>query len=107
MGLRYAEKVRKKLPEMPFIFLTARSLKEDIVKGLRLGAEDYITKPFDPEVLILKINNILKRVYTSLNDTYEISSSTLHFNTLELKCGRLDGKAYPEGGSADKISYCE
>jgi DNA-binding response OmpR family regulator len=77
---------------MPFIFLTAKSLKEDIVKGLKLGADDYITKPFDPEVLILRINNILKRVYSSVNDEYHVSSTVLMFNTLELICGKKKEK---------------
>ena len=85
-GFTLAEKIKKKDPDMPFVFLTAKSLKEDIVKGLKLGADDYITKPFDPEVLILRINNILKRVYSTVNDEYSISSTTLNFNTLELYC---------------------
>ena len=52
-GFTLAEKIKQMDPDMPFLFLTAKSLKEDIVKGLKLGADDYITKPFDPEVLIL------------------------------------------------------
>jgi len=74
------------MPGGYYIFLTARSMKDDIVKGLKLGADDYITKPFDPEVLILRLNNILKRVYSSVNDEYTVSSTTLNFNTLELEC---------------------
>ncbi|HUS86079.1 MAG TPA: response regulator transcription factor [Bacteroidales bacterium] len=85
-GFTLAEKIKQSEPEMPFVFLTAKSLKEDIVKGLKLGADDYITKPFDPEVLILRINNILKRVYSTVNDEYSISSTTLKFNMLELYC---------------------
>ncbi len=77
---------------IPFIFLTAKSLKEDIVKGLKLGADDYITKPFDPEVLILRINNILKRAYSSANEEYHISKSILKFNTLELISGKKKEK---------------
>lgn len=87
-GFTLAEKIKQAAPEMPFIFLTARSLKEDIVKGLKLGADDYITKPFDPEVLILRINNILKRAYSTVNDEYHISKSVLRFNTLELISGK-------------------
>ncbi len=87
-GFTLAGKIKQAVPEMPFIFLTARSLKEDIVKGLRLGADDYITKPFDPEVLILRINNILKRAYSTVNDEYHISKSVLRFNTLELISGK-------------------
>lgn len=85
-GFSLAEKIRQEDREIPFVFLTAKTLKEDIVKGLKMGADDYITKPFDPEVLILKLNNILKRVYSTINDEYTISRTTLKFNTLELDC---------------------
>ena len=59
-GFTLAEKLRAKDPGIPFIFLTAKSLREDMIRGLKLGADDYITKPFDPEMLLLRINNILK-----------------------------------------------
>jgi DNA-binding response OmpR family regulator len=91
-GFTLAEKIKQAHNDMPFIFLTAKSLKEDIVRGLKLGADDYITKPFDPEVLILRINNILKRVYSSVNDEYHVSNTVLRFNTLELICGKTKEK---------------
>jgi len=83
-GFTLGEKIKEAHPDVPLIYLTAKSLKEDIVRGLKIGADDYITKPFDPEVLILRINNILKRVYSSSNDEFKISSTVLNFNTLEL-----------------------
>lgn len=83
-GFSLAEKVRETNKDVPLIFLTAKSLKEDIVRGLKIGADDYITKPFDPEVLILRINNILKRAYSSSNDEFKISDTVLKFNSLEL-----------------------
>jgi DNA-binding response OmpR family regulator len=85
-GFTLAEKIKEMDPNVPLIFLTARSLKEDIVRGLKIGADDYITKPFDPEVLILRINNILKRAYASANDEFRISQTLLKYNTLELNC---------------------
>ncbi len=85
-GFTLGEKIKEARPEMPIIFLTAKSLKEDIVRGLKIGADDYITKPFDPEVLILRISNILKRAYSSSNDEYKISNTLLKFNSLELIC---------------------
>ncbi len=85
-GFTLGEKIKEAQPDVPLIFLTAKSLKEDIVRGLKIGADDYITKPFDPEVLILRINNILKRTYSSSNDEYKISSTLLKFHTLELIC---------------------
>jgi len=85
-GFSLAEKIRQNDPDIPFIFLTAKTLKEDILKGLKIGADDYVTKPFDPEVLMLRLNNILKRVYDSTNDEYSLSSTTLNFSRLELNC---------------------
>jgi len=89
-GFTLAEKIKTLSPKMPFIFLTAKTMKEDIVRGLKLGADDYITKPFDPEALILRINNILTRVYSSVNDDYQISDTTLKYNTLELICNGVN-----------------
>lgn len=86
-GFTLAEKIKEMDKDIPVIFLTAKSLKEDIVRGLKIGADDYITKPFDPEILILRLNNILKRAYSSSNDEYKISDTILRFNTLELVCG--------------------
>ncbi|MDP4222636.1 MAG: response regulator transcription factor [Bacteroidota bacterium] len=91
-GFTLAEKIKDVQPDIPIIFLTAKSLKEDIVRGLKIGADDYITKPFDPEVLILRIGNILKRAYSSMNDEYKISNTVLKFNTLELFCGKTKEK---------------
>lgn len=60
-GFKLSKKISKKNPETPFLFLTARKTKEDRIKGLSLGADDYISKPFEVEELILRINNIIKR----------------------------------------------
>ena len=91
-GFTLGEKIKEAHPEVPLIYLTAKSLKEDIVRGLKIGADDYITKPFDPEVLILRINNILKRAYTSSNDEFKVSGTVLKFNSLELICGNTKEK---------------
>ena len=60
-GFTIAEEIRKYDTQVPIIFLTAKSLKEDKIKGLKLGADDYITKPFSIEELILKIEVFLRR----------------------------------------------
>lgn len=91
-GFTLGEKIKEAEPGVPLIYLTAKSLKEDIVRGLKIGADDYITKPFDPEVLILRINNILKRTYSSSTDEYKISDTVLKFNTLELISGETSEK---------------
>ncbi len=83
-GFTLAEKLREAEPGIPFIFLTAKSLREDIIRGLKLGADDYITKPFDPEMLMLRINNILRRVYSGTDDEFSVSKTTLRYNALEV-----------------------
>lgn len=60
-GFMIAQEIRKTNVEVPIIFLTARSLKEDKIHGLKLGADDYMTKPFSIEELLLKIQVFLKR----------------------------------------------
>lgn len=60
-GFTLAEKIRKKNVGIPVIFLTAKSLKEDRVKGFQTGCDDYITKPFSTEELSLRIEAILRR----------------------------------------------
>jgi DNA-binding response OmpR family regulator len=60
-GFTLAEKIGLSNPGLPFLFLTARKLKADVLHGLKLGADDYILKPFDADELILRIQNILKR----------------------------------------------
>ncbi|MEL7002158.1 MAG: response regulator transcription factor [Bacteroidota bacterium] len=60
-GYSLAQSIRKANKDIPFIFLTAKSLKDDAIKGLSLGADDYITKPFSMEELLLRIKAILRR----------------------------------------------
>ncbi|MEZ5196258.1 MAG: response regulator transcription factor [Bacteroidales bacterium] len=60
-GFSIAESIKQLNADVPFIFLTAKTLKEDILKGYRYGADDYLTKPFDSEVLICKIEAIIHR----------------------------------------------
>lgn len=60
-GFELAEKIRKTNTDVPIIFLSAKTLKEDRLKGLRLGADDYLVKPFSIEELLLKIEIFLKR----------------------------------------------
>jgi two-component system OmpR family response regulator len=60
-GFKLAEEIRDVDPEIPLFFLSAKTMKEDIIQGYKLGADDYISKPFDSELLLLKIKAILKR----------------------------------------------
>jgi len=86
-GFTLAEKIIKINPEIPFVFLTARKLKEDKIIGLKLGADDYIAKPFEAEELILRLNNILKRSlqkHTVFSKVDELQISSYLFDTKRL-----------------------
>lgn len=60
-GFEVAQEIRSKNSEIPIIFISAKALKEDRIKGLKIGADDYLVKPFSIEELILKIEVFLKR----------------------------------------------
>jgi len=64
-GFTIGREIRSIDKDIPMVFLTAKALKEDILKGYNLGADDYITKPFDSEVLLCKISAIIKRQTTN------------------------------------------
>ena len=86
-GYSVAKEIRSRHSEIPIIFLTAKSLKEDRILGLKLGADDYITKPFSIEELILKIKIFLKRKYvTGSNELpiLKIGKYTLDHDNLRL-----------------------
>ena len=60
-GFTFAREVRQADQRTPLVFLTARSMKEDRIEGLKIGADDYVTKPFSMEELLLRIRAVLKR----------------------------------------------
>jgi two-component system, OmpR family, response regulator len=60
-GYTLAKEIREKNKDVPIIFLTAKSMKEDVLKGYKVGADDYLNKPFDSEVLLMKIRAIIHR----------------------------------------------
>lgn len=81
-GFKLAEEIRDVDPDIPLFFLSAKTMKEDIIQGYKLGADDYITKPFDSEVLLLKIKAILKRneELTREQENKEYNLGGYHFN---------------------------
>jgi DNA-binding response OmpR family regulator len=81
-GFTLAEEIRDIDPDVPLFFLSAKTLKEDILHGYRLGADDYITKPFDSEVLMHKIKAIIKRNEedNKVTDNLEFELGSYHFN---------------------------
>lgn len=67
-GFTLAKEIRVLNKNVPILFLTAKAMKEDKIEGFEIGADDYITKPFDEEELLLRIKAILKRTKTALPD---------------------------------------
>ena len=92
-GFTLAEEIRDVDPDIPLFFLSAKTMKEDIIQGYKLGADDYITTPFDSEVLLHKIKAILKR-NEELNkeqENMEFDLGSFHFNP-KLRELSVDGK---------------
>ena len=92
-GFTLAEEVRDINPDVPLFFLSAKTMKDDIIQGYKLGADDYITKPFDSEVLLLKIKAILKRNEELHREEVnaEFDLGRYHFNP-RLRELSIDGK---------------
>jgi len=82
-GFETAEIIMQSI-DVPIIFLTARNQKKDRLKGLQLGADDYITKPFEPDELVLRMKNILSRVKRTEQDTIQIGNYLLHKKEMQL-----------------------
>ena len=66
-GFTLAKEIRNSSLSVPIIFLTAKSMKEDVLRGFKIGADDYLTKPFDSDVLLSKIKAIFKRIEQNYN----------------------------------------
>jgi DNA-binding response OmpR family regulator len=87
-GFRLAEKVKTISPNVPIVFLTARGMKEDKLKGYSIGADDYITKPFDEDELLCKIRAIVNRAEMpgqSNDPVFQIGAYRFDFNNQALE----------------------
>lgn len=71
-------------PSVPVIFLTAKSSGPEKISGLKLGADDYIVKPFDLEELILRVHNVLRRSAPKNEPLYKFEGGTVNFDTYEI-----------------------
>ncbi|WP_462281133.1 response regulator transcription factor [Salinivirga cyanobacteriivorans] len=100
-GFTIAKEIRKINPHIPFIFLTAKSMKEDILEGFKIGADDYITKPFDSEVLLYKIKAILRRKSINQEEEKEVKVGKYTYNISRriLKLGDHEQKLSPKEGA--------
>ena len=98
-GFSLAEDVKRINKNMPIIFLTAKNLREDILKGYQIGADDYITKPFDTELLLYKIKAILQRSTVVEEDEQEhFKISNIEFDSVlrQLKVHDAEYKLSPK-----------
>ena len=85
-GFTMAMEIRKLNSKIPIIFLTAKSMKEDTIEGFKIGADDYITKPFSMEELLLRINAILRRTKSEIiedENTRDLNVGIFTFNPNE------------------------
>lgn len=99
-GFTLAKEIREKNTDVPIVFLTAKAMKEDVLKGYKVGADDYLNKPFDSEVLLMKIKAIMQRKAT---DTVADSKQ------FEFVIGRFDLNSKLrflkfDGGDPEKLS---
>ncbi len=91
-GFTLAQQIRRKNDFIPIIFLTAKSMQEDKIAGLKAGADDYITKPFSMEELLLRIDIFLRRTIGSDTDetTFKLGSSIFDYENLTIKGDNID-----------------
>ena len=83
-GFTLAKEIREKNTDVPIVFLTAKAMKEDVLKGYKVGADDYLNKPFDSEVLLMKIKAIMQRKATDRvadSKQFEFVIGSFHLNS--------------------------
>ncbi|MBU1820258.1 MAG: response regulator transcription factor [Bacteroidetes bacterium] len=92
-GFSLAKEVRMSGRDVPIVFLTAKSMKEDTIQGFRVGADDYITKPFDRDELLLRIEAILRRyrrqpASEAEQTVFQVGSYTFDYDHQQLTRGQ-------------------
>jgi DNA-binding response OmpR family regulator len=99
-GFTIANEIRKINNTIPIVFLTAKKLKEDVLKGYGVGGDDYITKPFDTDILLCKIKAIISRrdVHDGSKDLYEIGKFVFNSKLRTLTIGDIENKLSPKEG---------
>ena len=93
-GFAVAKKIRQQTDQVPILFITAKSLEEDRIHGFEVGADDYISKPFSMQELLLRIDVFLRRtkkMYSEKAVSFQIGKMNFSFNDLKLSIG---GTAY-------------
>jgi two-component system, OmpR family, response regulator len=99
-GFTIASEIRSMNSTIPIVFLTAKKLKEDLLRGYGIGADDYITKPFDTDILLCKIRAIISRrdVQDGSKDFYEIGKYIFNAKLRTLTIGDQERKLSPKEG---------
>lgn len=107
-GFEVAEKVRENNPQLPILMLTARTRKEDKLHGLELGADDYMTKPFHLEELLLRVKGMLRRKEwyaksVHLNPVYKFGKNEIDFETHIGYCNGKEVRLTPHEAMAMQL----
>jgi DNA-binding response OmpR family regulator len=99
-GFAFAREVRRRNKDIPLIFLTAKSLREDKIEGFRIGCDDYVTKPFSVEELLLRIQAVLRRAgggsAEDARTSFEIGSYSFDSVTRALRHHRQERRLTPK-----------
>jgi DNA-binding response OmpR family regulator len=108
-GFTLTEKIRNKDSKTPIIFLTARNMREDMIRGYQSGADDYLSKPFDIEILLLKLEALFQRSTTDIEtgaSFFSIGSYTYESATRSLVHPNESRKLSPKEGALMQL-LCE
>jgi len=102
-GFMVAREIREKNNSIPIIFLTAKTLKQDMLEGFKIGADDYITKPFDSEILLYKIKAVLNRNRENANkehlpNEFKIGKYDFNYKLRTVSDGTHTHKLSPKEG---------
>ena len=94
-GFEVAEKIREQSPQIPILILTARTASGDRIKGLEMGADDYLTKPFHLQELLIRIKGMLKRrswyrAITEKTPLYRFGNVEINFENLSTRVGKKE-----------------
>ena len=109
-GFSLAKEIRTKNPDIPIVFLTAKSMPEDTIKGFEVGADDYITKPFSMEELLVRIKAILKRSKKGvINPEAEVFTlGKFAFNSLQHELKSAEGTSKLTTKESDLLKlFCQ
>ncbi len=105
-GLAVAKKIRQQTDRVPILFLTAKSMEEDKIKGFQSGADDYITKPFSMAELLLRMDVFLRRTKKMHSEqVQEYNIGSLHFSYTELKITSAEGTVSITQKEADLLRF--